>query len=733
MTRIIVASKEGLDVLQDGQLNKVVLNQPAIIQIGVSQKDIASMEKQGGSLIIHLKNGETLVLENFFNEATNTTDHSLVFPTEHGKFVEAQFDAQGKVIDYTGLNHVTDLAYTSTSQPASTMAVDDSPTFSMGNVLKAGLAVLAAEGLYLWAFDKDDKDDSSSVPDLIAPNQPTATLADDTVTVTGKAEANAKIYIQDAKGQILASGTVDSNGNFTVKLDKPLVNGEKVAVIAQDAAGNNSKATVVTGTKDTIAPDAPQAQLNDDGSILDGKTEANATVNVYDASGKLLGTVKANSEGIFSLKLTPPLTSEAGGKVIAQDAAGNKSEATPIFAGKDTIPPETPLVEVNKEGTVIEGKAEANAKVQIKDADGKVIGTGMANAQGEFQITLSSALKESQKATVIVEDTAGNTSKPLEVTSGYDTIAPDKPTAQVNAEGTSVTGTAEPNAKIEIKNSADKVIGTGTADANGKFTITISPALTDSLKGSVIAIDSSGNKSTALEIVGSDKDTIPPEKPIFNRVDNDNGTAVKQITANSETDDSTPKITVKVESHATLTIYDNGVAISIIKIGQVGANNLWSFTLDKDLAVGKHTITLVQTDAAGLTSEVSSPFTFYVVAPKVASTSEIVSSDVNEVVPSVADSVGLNTLKLVQTTTTNETTSPQQKSVSLDDLLKSSSTDTSDPIAKILSATDSKPVVNEQSEVNNTASDATTNLEQLLPNTTSSALSTLLDQTYSVV
>ena len=85
----------------------------------------------------------------------------------------------------------------------------------------------------------------------------------------------------------------------------------------------------------------------------------------------------------------------------------------------------------------------------------------------------------------------------------------------MNAEGTSVTGTAEPNAKIEIKNSADKVIGTGTADANGKFTITISPALTDSSKGSVIAIDSSGNKSTALEIIGSDKDTIPLLNPVL--------------------------------------------------------------------------------------------------------------------------------------------------------------------------------------------------------------------------
>lgn len=209
MTRIIVASKEGLDVLQDGQLNKVVLNQPTIIQIGVSQKDIASMEKQGGSLVIHLKNGETIVLENFFNEATNTTEHSLVFPTEQGKFVEAQFDAQGKVIDYRGLNHVTDLAYTSTSQPAVTMAVDDSPTFSMGNVLKAGLAVLAAEGLYLWAFDNDDKDDSPI--DNVAPAAPTATVGDDTVTVTGKSEANAKIYIKDAADNTVATGVADAS------------------------------------------------------------------------------------------------------------------------------------------------------------------------------------------------------------------------------------------------------------------------------------------------------------------------------------------------------------------------------------------------------------------------------------------------------------------------------------------------------------------------------------------
>ncbi|MCB2304413.1 Ig-like repeat protein Blp2 [Acinetobacter baumannii] len=723
MTRIIVASKEGLDVLQDGQLNKVVLNQPTIIQIGVSQKDIASMEKQGGSLVIHLKNGETIVLENFFNEATNTTEHSLVFPTEQGKFVEAQFDAQGKVIDYRGLNHVTDLAYTSTSPSAATMAVDNDPSFSMGNVLKAGLAVLAAEGLYLWAFDKDDKDDSPvNVPTTAKPTE--VKLADDAVTVTGKAEANAKIYIKDLSGNVIASGNADASGNFTIKLDKPLTDGNKLNVSAQNEGGKESSAYSITGPKDTIAPDAPEAQLNEDGSILDGKTEPDAKVFIYDANDKFIDTVTASKEGKFSYKFTPPLT---GGKVVAIDLAGNESKPTLIFAGKDTIPPKAPLLEVNKEGTVIEGTAEANTKVYVKDADGNVIGTGTANAQGEFKITLSSALKDSQKATIIVEDAAGNTSKPLEIKSGYDTLAPDKPTAQINADGTTVTGTAEANAKIEIKNSADKIIGTGTADANGKFTITISSVLTVKDKAYVSAIDASGNSSVTQEING-----IKPDRPVLNRVDNDIGTTVKIITANSETDDTTPKFTVQVESHASLTIYDNGVAISIIEIGDLGKNTTWSFTLDKELSLGKHTITLTQKDAAGFTSEVSSPFTFYVVAPKAASLSETSVDTLSTEGPSLADSVGLHTLKAAQSTTT-ETNNPQ-KSIPLDDLLKSSTASESEPIAKLLSSTALKTTqASEPIEVNASVGQTTSNADHPLPDTTSSVLQNLLDQTYPVV
>ena len=64
---------------------------------------------------------------------------------------------------------------------------------------------------------------------------------------------------------------------------------------------------------------------------------------------------------------------------------------------------------------------------------------------------------------------------------------------------------------------------------------------------------------------------------------------------------------------------------------------------DKTLAIGKHTITLMQTDAAGFTSEVSLRL---MCRPKAASLSELAVDTVHTETVSVADSVGLNTLKV---------------------------------------------------------------------------------------
>lgn len=64
------------------------------------------------------------------------------------------------------------------------------------------------------------------------------------------------------------------------------------------------------------------AQLNQDGTIVTGKAEANAKISVFDADGKLLGSVTANKEGLYSIKLSSALISEKGGTVVARMLQG---------------------------------------------------------------------------------------------------------------------------------------------------------------------------------------------------------------------------------------------------------------------------------------------------------------------------------------------------------------------------------------------------------------------------
>jgi len=681
MTRVVVSSKKNSNILQDGQIKAVILDQPSIVQIGVNQDDIKSIMKQGNDLVITLKNGEKIIISDFYTDA-NVTEHTLAFPEEDGSYSIAQFDDSGQFVRYVPTTQLTQFAYT--QPPSQAIATSDGAEdlgITKSQLLKAGLVALAAEGLYLLAVkdDDDDKKDSNNNNkpiDLTPPDTPTATLGADTQTITGKAEANARIEVKDVTGKVIATGQADAEGNYTVKLDQPLVNGGRVGVTAIDSAGNASKMAVVTGNKDTIAPDAPTAQLNADGTIVTGKTEANAKVSIYDADGKLLGTVTANKQGLYSIKVSPPLTSEKGGTVVAEDAAGNKSTPSKVFAGKDTVAPDQPTVEVNKEGTSIVGRAEANSKVVIKDADGKVIGSGTTDAQGKFEISLSPALAADKKGSVLLEDAAGNVSKPLEITAGKDTIAPDKAAAQINAAGDTVTGIAEANSKVEIKGPDGKTIGTGTVGADGKFTITISPALTDKNIGKVYIIDAAGNRSDATDVLGA-KDTIAPNKPVLQTVTDDVGPVKGAVAAGANTDDTKPTLSGIGEAKAVLTIYDNGQPVGTVTVGD---NGKWSFNFTQELGLGAHKITLTQTDAAGNISEMSDGFSFNVVAPTTTASLQSEAPESAVAQASLVDSINLDAFQAKQVAASpsssaeklnlNELLSvPEQSSSQVDDVL----------------------------------------------------------------
>ena len=656
MAIIVVLNKENLATLQNTDTQLLALNQASIIQISHSRDDIASIVRSGNKLIVTLNNGEKITLEQFFN-ADGSTPHSLVLPNQNGQFDLVEFDGKGKVVNYNPIQHLTELATSQTwvnTQPTTVSAEEPVATQAWyeKSWVKPALVVLGVEAIYLTAFDNDD--DSDKPKDITPPATPTATLDANGKVVSGKAEAKAKVYVQDLQGNIIGEGTADANGNYTIQLKRDITDGERIGIYAKDAAGNQSGYTALVGNKDTIAPQAPEAQFNASGSIVSGRAEAGSKVSLYSADGKTLlaGPVTAASDGSFSLNVNPPLAQGSQAQVVAQDAAGNTSEQSTVIVGQDTLPPAQPKLEVNSAGTQVKGYSEANSIVEIKNAQGQVLATTTANAQGYFELNLNPAVTNDSTTTIVVKDAAGNSTTAITLKPSLDTLAPEAVQATINAEGTVVTGTAEANSKIKItilSNGQETTIGSGQADSSGKFSITLNSALLNNNSANVYATDAANNQSVATQVVGS-KDTIAPSKVSLSTltVADDVGEQKGNLSQNAQTDDARPQFNGRGEANATLTIYDQGIAITTVK---VKADGTWTYTPDTDLSLGEHSFTFSQMDASGNTSAMSDAFKLTVVAvssPEVdAGTtesidlSELVTDDV--VAPTTAyQSIGLD-------------------------------------------------------------------------------------------
>ena len=620
MTKIVVISKKDQTILKETQATKIQISQPSVIQLELKPADIQSIHRVGNQCVITLKNGQKIVIDDFYT-ADFGSENSLLVHSGPEQFELVEMDVDGKTISYRSVNEFmqplaasTQLNQATTPAQATEVASEDDGSPSL---LKAGLAILGAEAIYLLAFDKED--DKSSSNDKTAPSTPTGSFDSDGKVVSGKAEAGATVYIVDAKGNTIGQSKADADGNYKITLDDAITDGNRVILYAKDKAGNSSQSTILTGSKDTIAPDAANAQVDESGKFVSGVAESGAKVYVYAADGTTLlgGPVTAASDGNFSIALSDTLQAGETAKVIVEDKAGNKSEAQSVEMGKDTLRPDQPKIEVNKAGTELVGTAEANSTIKILDANSQVIATTTVDANGQFKITLSPALSDSNQATMIVVDAAGNQSIPLNVTAGTDNTAPVAPTATINTDGTEVSGNAEIGAKITIKNSAGNTLGTVTVGDDGRYTVKLSSAITDNNVVQVTATDAAGNSSKSTQVIGT-KDTIAPSAPTLTTVYDDRETTKLTIKQGESTQDSTPSFEGKGEANATITIYKNGVAVATVKADTSGK---WLYTPESDLAAGKYSYSFTQTDLAGNTSAKSSAFDFTVEAMVVAKAS----------------------------------------------------------------------------------------------------------------
>ncbi|EPF75783.1 Ig-like domain-containing protein, partial [Acinetobacter rudis] len=150
--------------------------------------------------------------------------------------------------------------------------------------------------------------------------------------------------------------------------------------------------------------------------------------------------------------------------------------------------------------------------------------------------------------------------------------------AEINADGTEVTGKGEPGTIVEIKNALGQVIGTGKVDENGNFKVTVSPALTDGKKAGVTLKDLAGNLSKPTEVIGL-KDTIAPEAPTNLAITKDGETVSGQGEPNA-------KVVVKDKDG------------NIVGTGIVKEDGSFTVDLDKPFVDGEKLVVVLE-DAAG--------------------------------------------------------------------------------------------------------------------------------------
>ncbi|MFK4926511.1 Ig-like domain-containing protein [Lactococcus garvieae] len=448
--------------------------------------------------------------------------------------------------------------------------------------------------------------------DTTAPDAPVITgitgNSTDGYVVAGTAEPGAKVEIKDSTGAVIGSATADGSGNYSVSLPGSVGANADITATATDAAGNVSTPTTgkTPADADTTAPDAPVISSvtgnSTDGYTVTGTAEAGSKVEIKDSTGAVIGSATADGSGNYSVSLPGSVGANADITATATDAAGNVSTPTSgkTPADADTTAPDAPVITGitgnSTDGYVVTGTAEPGSKVEIKDSTGAVIGSATADGSGNYSVSLPGSVGANADITATATDAAGNVSTPTsgKTPADADTTAPDAPVITGitgnSTDGYVVTGTAEPGAKVEIKDSTGAVIGSATADGSGNYSVDLPGSVGPNANITVTATDAAGNVSNPTTgKTPADADTTAPDAPV-----------ITGITGNS-TDGYT--VTGTAEPGSKVEIKDSTGAV----ISSATADGSGNYSVSLPSSVGPNAnITVTATDAAG---NVSTPTT----------------------------------------------------------------------------------------------------------------------------
>ncbi|HAD4605662.1 TPA_asm: BapA prefix-like domain-containing protein [Salmonella enterica subsp. enterica serovar Typhi str. CT18] len=449
-------------------------------------------------------------------------------------------------------------------------------------------------------------DDAGAVTGLLKNGDATD---DNRPTLSGTAEPGSTISINDNGFPVPSFPPIvaDADGKWSFTPSLALADGDHVfTATATNDRGTSGQSVAFTIDIDTQPPVLEGLAVSDVGDRLTGTTEAGSTVVIKDSLGNTLGSGTAGDDGTFSIGISPAKINGETLSISVTDKAANSGPVETLNAPDKTAPAAPNGLIVATDGLSVSGQAEAGATVTIRDSSNTVLGSAVANGNGQFIVPLNAAQTNGQALIATATDIANNESAAATV-DAPDSTAPEMPkNVVISEDGASISDTAEPGSSITITTPDGTPLGSGKADGEGHFTLPLAPAQTNGEQVTVTATDSANNVSPPT--TAQAPDITAPDKPIITQVLDDVESFTGPLVNGQTTNDSRPTLNGTGEAGATITLYENGTVIGTTTAQPDGA---WSVSTST-LASGTHVITAVATDAAGNSSPNSTAFTLTV-------------------------------------------------------------------------------------------------------------------------
>ena len=258
----------------------------------------------------------------------------------------------------------------------------------------------------------------------------------DKTTITGKTQPGNTVTVKDNGGNTVGTGDANKDGNFTIEIDKKDPGTTLKLVPSKGGVDGDATTVIVTAKPQKPTITVPTDNQKNDGNVTVTpptddttvvKIEINAKPNSINGPEQPVRTIIAKKDNNGKWKIDgdapegvivnpdtgvvtiPTKNLEDGSTITA--VSKNKTDkpsdpATAVTGFKTPQISEQTLKDNPDDSTkqIITGKTLPGATVTVTDKDGKQIGTGTADAHGDFTITIN---KQKPGAIVTLTPTNG--------------------------------------------------------------------------------------------------------------------------------------------------------------------------------------------------------------------------------------------------------------------------------------------------------------------------------------